>query len=285
MKIGEILRRAGVVVVIAIVVLVIVFHLFGAKAIKIGIEIGATKALKVPVTVEKVNLSPLAGKAGLKGLVVDNPPGYQNEKMLEVGLAQVDLQMSSVLSDPVTIEDVRLDKVVMVLEQKGLTNNIQEVLEGISARPSEPKPAAEKPAKKLFVKKLLISQVAVKVKLLPVPGKQDTMTLRLASITMTDLGSDDKMDMAVLTSKILVEIANGIAEEGAGVLPAEIIGPMGDTVKNIGAAVQATITEAGKAVKEGEKAAGKFLEDTQKASEEIKKGLGELLKGKEKDEE
>ncbi|MCK5270060.1 MAG: AsmA family protein [Sedimentisphaerales bacterium] len=286
MKIAKTLRITGLVILTLILVLVIAFHLFGTKAIKIGIEAGATEALKVPVAVEDVSLSILAGKAGVKNLIIDNPSGYKNEKMLELGQARIDLDMGSVLSETVRIEDVLLEKVSVVLEQKGLTNNIQEVLNGMSSESAEPKTEeeqpSEKPSKKLLIKKLQINEVAVKVKLLPIPGKKDTLVLKLSPITMTDLGSDNKMDIAVLTNKILLAIVSGIAEQGAGILPDEIIKPLGESLKMLGAATEAVLKETGKVLKEVEETGKQVLDETKKVGEDIKKGMDDLFKPKPK---
>ena len=37
------------------------------------------------------------------------------------------------------------------------------------------------------------------VRLLPIPGKEDTLTIKLSPITMTNLGADDKLDIAMLS--------------------------------------------------------------------------------------
>ena len=103
MKVLKTLRIVVIVILVLVIALVVAFHFFGGRAMKIGVEVGATQALKVPVAVEQVNLSLLAGKAGVKNLVIDNPSGYQNEKMLEVGQAKVDLSVGSVLSETVRI--------------------------------------------------------------------------------------------------------------------------------------------------------------------------------------
>jgi hypothetical protein len=43
---------------------------------------------------------------------------------------------------------------------------------------------------------------------------------------ITNLGGDNKLDVAGLSGKILVAIAAGAAEQDAGILPDEIIGPL-----------------------------------------------------------
>ena len=182
------------------------------------------------------------------------------------------------------IEDILLDKVSVTLEQKGLTNNIQQVLDGMSTGEPEKEEATKKPGKKLLIKKLQINEVTVNVKLLPIPGKDDTFPMKLDPITMTDLGSEDKMDIAVLTSKILIAIAGGIAKQGAGILPDDIIGPLGDTLENLSAAADALIKEGGKVLQQGQETTKELLEDTKKVGDDLKKGIDGLLKTKDKEE-
>ncbi|MBN1766552.1 MAG: hypothetical protein JW860_14955 [Sedimentisphaerales bacterium] len=291
MKIGKVLKVTGFVIVVIIVALVVAFYLFGSKAVRLGIEVGGTKALKVPVAVEAVDLSLLAGRAGVKNLVVDNPSGYQNEKMLELGEARVDLAMGTVLSDTIHIDEILMNKMSVVLEQRGLTNNIQEVLDGMAKEETEPetepgeKKQPESAGKNLVINKLEISEVAVKVKLLPVPGKKDTITMKLAPITMTDLGKEGKVDFAVLAGKILVAIAEGIVQQGVGILPDDIIGPMGDTLNVLGASSEVIIREAGKVLDGSLESTDKLIDESKKLGDGLKKGLGGLLDSKKDDKE
>jgi hypothetical protein len=60
---------------------------------------------------------------------------------------------------------------------------------------------------------------------------------------------------------------------------------MGDKLKSLGAAAEAVLGGTGEVLKEGQKATEKVLEETQKVGEDIKKGLGDLFKAKDKDEE
>ena len=90
------------------------------------------------------------------------------------------------------------------------------------------KPEAAKPTRKLHIDTLEITNVTVRVKLLPVPGKADTLSLKLAPIRMTGL---DGLDTGQLTGKILLAIAGGIAEQGSPLLPAEMTAGMKKAVK------------------------------------------------------
>jgi hypothetical protein len=277
MKIKKVIKTMLVVLLVLILAVVVLFKLFGTGAIKTGIEVAGTQTLKVPVTVGDVSLSLLAGKAGIDDLVIANPAGYANATMIQMGKIRVDLAVSSLISDTVRIENILLDKVSVTLEQKGLTNNIQQILKGMDKTEKETtkvtKTKSEPGQKNLVNTHLELTNINVKVKLLPVPGKSDTLTLKLSPIIMENLGSQSKMDIAILTDKILVAIVTGIAQQGAGKLPDSITGPLGDAAKSFGAASEKLLKKTEKLFEGGSQDLGKEIED-------IGKGIGDLFKKK-----
>ncbi len=156
----------------------------------------------------------------------------------------------------------------MVIEQKCLTNNLNEVFDALPSVKAAPKETSEEPeteAKNLHIDNLEISNVAVKVKLLPIPGKTDTVTLKVAPIKMTDLGSDDKLSTAKLAGKVLAAIATGVAKQGGGILPKDLVSSIDSTLKNKGDLFMDSSKDIGKDIIEGGK--------------DIGEGVGEALKG------
>jgi len=232
----KILIKILVAILIVVVVAAALVHFFGDRALKVGIETAATKVLGVGVTVGDVSLSLLRGTLDLNNLVISNPAGYEHPNLLELGNAHVDVDVMSLLGDTVNIEDIRLDGITVVIEQKGLSNNLNVVLASLpSGGAKEAKPEEEAAeGKKLQIANLEVSNVKVKVKLLPIPGRADTIELSLAPIRMTNLGSGERMDTAKLTGKILSAIAKGVAQEGAGVLPKELVGSIKSTLTEQG---------------------------------------------------
>ena len=215
-------------VVVLVIVLVIAITLFAGSAVKIGVETAGTKALSVPVTLGDADLSIFRGKLRLQNLVIDNPPGYEHDKLLELGDARVAVSIRSLLTDTVNIKEIKLDGLNVVIEQKSVTgNNLRDIIKAIpTGEPKEEEEPTTEPAKKLVIDNLEITNVTVKAKLLPVPGKSDTGTLKLDPITMTDLGSDEKLDTAKLVGKVLLAIAKGVTKQGAGVLPDDMTAAM-----------------------------------------------------------
>jgi len=265
--IAKILKAVILVIIVLVVILIMAFYLFGERAVKIGVETAGTKALGVGVTIDSVDLSVLKGAVGINGLIVENPAGYAHKDLLELNNGRVKVRIKDLLGDTVHIEQLKLDGVNLVIEQKGLSNNLQDVLNSLpKAEKSEPS------GKKLQIDELDITNVNVKVKLLPVPGRADTITLKLDPIRMQNLGSDNKLDTAMLTSKVLLALAAGVTKQGVGVLPKEIVDTMQSTLGK-------TLDVGQGVLKEG----GKILEKGKDTGTEIIEGFKGLLKPKKKE--
>jgi hypothetical protein len=255
------LRIILLVILILLLAAVILINFFADSATKAAIESAGTKALNVGVTVQDVDLSIIGGKIGLQNLMIDNPPGYQQQKLLKLKDAGVAVQTKSLLSDTVRIKEIKLDGANIFIEQKGLSNNLQDL---IKSMPKQDKPSG----KKLHIDNLEITNITANVKLLPLPGKADVVTLKLSAIKMANLGSDNKLDLATLTGQIILAIAKGIAEQGIGVLPEDMIDRMTST---LGKALDLSTSIFG----EGKDTGEKVLKD----AKDIGKGITEDLKG------
>jgi len=279
----KILRIVAVVVVVLIIAVVILVNVFADRAVKMGIEIAGSDVLGVKVKVDRADLKILGGSLEFSGLVIDNPRQYQNEKFLELANARIAVDVRSLLTDVVNIKQIKLDGIELVFEQKGITgNNLQDILKNLPAS-DEKKTEAEPSGKKLHIDELEISNVTVKVKLLPIPGRTGTVPFKLKPIKMTDLGSDDKLDTAALIGKILVALAAGIAEQGVGVIPDEILNPLKDQLGNLGALLGAGLEGGGKLIGGGVDLTKGVLEGGKDAGKDIVEGIGGLFKKKKKE--
>ncbi len=264
--VNKILRFVVLSVVILLVILCLASYLFGGHLLKVGIETAATKALGVGVDIDDLDISILKGTVEIEDLIVKNPPGYTYKNLLKLGSGRVTAGIGSLLGDTVRVKELKLDGVNLVIEQKALSNNLHDVISSIRAKGRQgPAPSA----KKLQIDNLEISNIKVKVKLLPVPGKADTVTLNLTPIKMSNLGTDEKLSTGILASMIMLAIADGVAKEGVGVLPAEIISTMKSTLGK-------TIDLGKAAAEEGQK----IIEEGKDAGAEIIEGFKGLLKPK-----
>ena len=254
-----------------ILILILLISIFGDIALKTGVESAGTSAMKVNVKLDDISLSMLAGKLKMNNLVVDNPEGYQNPTFLELGNAYIDLKTTSLLSDTIEIETMQFDNITLTIEQKGLTNNLKEILANLpKSEPTEDK-SEEKSGKNLLIKQLDINGVTVKAKLLPVPGRADNLTFELAPIHMENIGSKEDINTPELVSKILLAIAGGIAQKGKDVLPLDMVDSIGDELTKQGQKLLQGGIDVGAGVIEGGKDIGKEATDALKGLNPFKK--------------
>ncbi len=252
--IGKALKSILIVVAVILLVLVAAFFLLGNYLIKVGVEKGGSMALGVPVKVGSVHLSILRGLVTIDGLQVANPPGYKNEYLLELNKGKVSISIPSLLKDTIHVKEITLDGTKLAIEQKGLSSNIKDLLNAMpKGKPEEApkpgaKPEAKGPGKKLVVDKLEITNTEAKLAVMV--GQGAGVNLKLAPIQMTNLGADSPLSIAELTSKIFVALIQGVAQQGAGLLPDDVVSGMKGSLSKV--------TELGaeggkKAIEEGSK--------------------------------
>jgi len=214
-------RIAAIFVVLVVLVIVGVMGVvvFADRAVKSAVESAGADALKVPVLVGNAEVSFLRGSVGLQSLTVKNPQGYEGPVLLTLQAVNVKADTGSLFGDEIVIKDMTLSGMEVFVEQKGLQNNLYEVIQPLR-EPREPT------GKRLIIDKLTISpDIVVHISLPTLPGQQaQAVSLKVAPITMTDLGRDERMDTAVLISKVLLAVAQSIAEQSGGVLPKETVG-------------------------------------------------------------
>ncbi len=269
MKAKKIFAWIGIGIAALLLIVIIGIPLFGAGLIKATVEKVATTTLGVPVTIKNIDLSILQGKVGIEGLVVKNPQGYANETLLELGNCAVNLDIGSLMSKTIKIELIKLENTKLTIEQKGLTNNLNEILDKLPKSDKEPEPKTKEPGKNLIVTKLEVIGTNVKAKLLSIPGKTDTLSMNLDPIIMEKLGTDSKLTIAALIGKVFGALAVGVAKQGTGLLPK-------DMTAGIDSAMGKTAELGKSALGQGQKA----LEKTTNIGKGTVEGVKVLFDGK-----
>ncbi len=249
----KILRVIVLAILVLIAVIVVAVNLFADRAVRVGIESVAAKALNIEIAVDDVDLSIIRGKLVLQNLSIVNPPVYQNDELLILKNTEIEVEAKSLLSDVVNIKQIRINNVNVIIEQHSVSeNNLHDIVQAISDSTYE--------GKKLRVDNLEISDISVKVDLMPNSEQAEPATLMLSPIRMTNLGYDNQLDTAALLKEIIYAIADSIVEEGISVLPTDILGTITSTLNK-------TI-ELGTKIMEGKEDIGR----------EITEGLKSLLK-------
>jgi hypothetical protein len=154
-------------------------------------------------------------------------------------------------------------------------------MKSLPAKETETAEPAEPGGKKLHIDNLEITNAQVNVKLLPVPGKVDTLKLKLAPIKMTDLGGENDIDTVALVRKVLLALAGGIAQQGADILPKEMLGSLTSQLGKLGALPTAFVEKGGKVLEAGKDVGGGAIKGAGSATKGVTDGIKGLFKPKE----
>jgi hypothetical protein len=250
-------KNMAVNIIIALIVIIFLVVVIGLVSIdgilRSAIQTAIKKQLNVNSTVSKVSLKIMSGTIEITDLKVNNPKGYQFENIFEAKSIFVKTSLGKLLSNPVGIDQIKVDGVAMVLEQKGLSNNIKDLLKGMPAKEEETKAAEpNKAAKSVHITALDINDITVNAKLLPLPGKADVASLTIPSLHFSDIGGD-KSSLAQVIGKVFTEITNAVVKNGTNILPSDMLNSMTNAIEgnfeNITVEGMKTIEKSGEDIK------------------------------------
>ena len=282
-------------VIIVIVGVVAVFYVDGIA--KAAVQSGASSALGVNTTLEKMDVRLLSGEAGMTGLHVSNPEGFKEDYFLKLAQGDMAVSLGSLVGEKVVVPSVVLTGVRLNVEKDGDKANYQAILDNLKTEEAEP--TAEKKGKKYVIENLSIRDIEVHVRM----GSSFEDTIKVPDIELKNIGSDSDNGVVmseltgVMTKTILTHVVasagqlpGAIAEGLAGGLQ-DLTALGGDIAEQMGGEAQKIIEGMGDitgGLGEGAGAvgeeAGKTLEG---AGEKVKEGLGGLgdLLGGDKDKE
>jgi hypothetical protein len=256
-----------IIVIVVIAILTAPFFIDGI--LKVAIEKAGSQQLGVGVSVKKVRLSIFNGSIAISGLKIKNPAGYQYENMLEVASISAKADTGSLFSDVVEVKQIDINDIAVVIEQKGLASNLSEVLKNTkddSEAKTETKPVEGK-GKNIHITSLDIANIGVTAKLLPIPGKADSVKLKIAKLHLSDIGGK-KTSLGEVTGKIFKAISAAIASQGAGIIPDNMVGSINDSLESIGKTGEEILKTGEQAGKEIEKATDQLKGLFEKKKEE-----------------
>jgi hypothetical protein len=200
-----------IVLLVLIIVAVIAAGFFLGNIVKADMETVGPKITQVPIKVDTVKLSLLTGSAKVKGLVIGNPEGYKTPQAISVGIASVDVNPFTVLSDKIVIRSVRVEAPEITFEGNPFSgNNLGKIMQNVNAATKGGGPVAtnvatkadNKPVQKIEVDDFLITGAMVHVSLPDMGGKETT--LPLPDIHLTNLGKGNAGITATdLTRRVL----------------------------------------------------------------------------------
>jgi hypothetical protein len=238
-----IIRIVGGLVALLIIVLLVVFLSLNV-IVKKGVETVGPQLTKVTVTLGSADISPLSGGCQLKDLFVGNPDGYKTPSAIKLGSVKVAVDIGSVMSDTITINEINIQSPEITFEGGFGGNNLSTILNNVKgsgtdngeASASGTKPTAANGGKKFIVKDIVIEGAELHASLTGLGGKE--LTLPLPTLHLQNIGSQGNgvtasqlvdQILTPLLSSVTDAVKNGVTGLAGG---AEGLG------KNAGSAVQ-----------------------------------------------
>lgn len=238
----------------------------------------ASAMLKVPVTIESIDLDLFGADITVTGIAVGNPKGYAPPHALTAKKLAVQLDAGASSLETLVVTRIGIEGVDAWFLLDGTRNNISDIVNGMSAADA---PANEKPAAgggvEVLIRTLELRDVAVHVS--ERPDVADVpVTAKLASVTATDVSSRSSGSKLAgqLASKAFEATMGAIVSDMGGRLPAAIAKGVGDSLSHAGTVLKDVVGQAAQQVGE---AATKGIGDAVKG---IGEGLGGLLGGDKK---
>ena len=254
----KILKRLLLVLLLLLVVGVGLVWVFFDPLVRSAIEKGGTYATGVETKLASVSASPVAGKFGLEGLSIANPPGFRPEPFVSLGSAHASWQNGTLLSDTIEMDELVVENVNVNLERAGGGTNYGKILDNLGKLSGggegkkEPEPAA-KGGKSLRIKKIEVKSVHAELHLLGT-----TLPVTVPSIVIKDFKSDGdtKELVAKLTRVLIRSILDAVLAAGKGIFPDDILKDLGNGLKGIGDVIGSGAKDAAQGVQDVLKGAG-----------------------------
>ena len=176
------------------------------------------------VAVEDVSLSVFSGQGSLSGLIVGNPKGFQEKLLMSLGRVEVGVDLGTVTSEQIVINEVVLLSPHITYEQTGRSpSNFEVLMESIQKstsgdKPAEPADTTQAKAKKtMLVKDFWLKNGQATVSMTGLAG--ESLTVDLPTIHLTDVGGDTPPDVVVeeIMNAIFMTVQQSILDIGVAI--------------------------------------------------------------------
>lgn len=152
--------------------------------VKSQLEGTLTSMMETEVEIGDVDISILGGESGIKELSIANPEGFSEQNAIYLEEIYMKLNVRSLLSDQIIIEELRVSAPKLLVEQKGIGVNLRELNSAMSDGSD-----ASGEGKSLIIEYLLV--VNGEVKLLTEIDEERTVTAQLDEFELNGIGKEN----------------------------------------------------------------------------------------------
>jgi hypothetical protein len=238
--------------------------LFLDAAVRAAVEQGGSAALGVPTHLEGASLSPLRGALALEGLVVENPPGFEERPFLSLRRGRGEVELASLRGDVVRIPLVELEGIEFLLQRREGRSNYGVILEHLESRKTPEESPAET-GRQVHAKRLVLRDIRVDFALLPLGGELTRARVTIPQLVLEDLGnSDEGASVAQISARVVEALLQAALQAGGQVLSPALLGDLKQGLGRLGVRAidlgQGVLGEVGGALESLGESLGRGLE-------------------------
>ncbi len=193
--------------------------LFLNSILHYALERGGSVALGTATRVDSVRVQPLAGRLDVRGLQIDNPPGFDEPPFLSLGEGWIELDLASLRKERIVFPRIEIHAASVHLQRVDGRTNYAAILDNLAGGAGDAVPAEqEEPSGGGFViEELRITNVKAHVALIPRTGGLTEMDLEVPEIRLANVGSDSGESIFGQLSAIVVQaVLNAVVTRSAG---------------------------------------------------------------------
>lgn len=172
--------------------------------VKSNIEETGTELFQTEVDVGNVNISLFDGSGEIYNLSVANPEDFSDEPAIEMEEIRIKVDLMSLLSDTIHVENIHITNTDLFFEQKGLGINLRKLNENMDLAADEGEPV-------MIVDHLLVDGATVKVS--STIERERTAEATLESFELNGIGRQGSSTMKQSMQQIMEPLLNRAIQE------------------------------------------------------------------------
>jgi len=273
-------RRIALVVVLVLIVGVVGVYIAIDAIARNVIDSQGSAVLGVKTSVSSVRLAVFSNGSGLGGLTIANPPGFKQANFIEVGDADIEANLGTLLSSDIEIPRVHITGLTVDLEQIDKRMNASEIVKNVEKNTQSPDDTPD--PVEFNIGTLVIEDIRLIASGSIVNISGGHLDTRIPHLELHNLGTRTDGDQLShqLISMMLGVLMKHIAENPIQGLSGAAVGSVASAIENIpildqtgvGRRLGDVLKGANRGLNEGIQGVGKGIQD-------IGKGLGGLLGG------
>lgn len=247
--------------VVLVIIAVVIVMLSLDSIVRSQVESQAGSSLNLPTTLAGASVSLFGQSLSLSDLQIGSPKGFSAPHMLTLGGAKVGVSISNLRKTPIGVDQITIDKPMLLIEQANGKFNFQAITDQPSKAPAD----GAEPVK-LIIHDLAINNATVVLR--PgIPGLNTEMTIPIPTLHLTDIGTGDGNKNGVAIREVVMLTITALAKQAseAGNLPGDLKNLLSINADQLKAQVTGMVDKQIKNV-------------TDNASKAIEKGIGDILK-------